>query len=57
MIDISKCVGSNCKIKGKCDRYIARSNNNWQSYTDFSNKKQIKNKNQCIGFLEIFKEK
>lgn len=50
MADISKCANQNCKIKGSCYRYTV-SDGLWQSYSDFNDSKEIKNKKDCKYYI------
>lgn len=50
MTDITKCANKKCKIKEQCYRYTAK-DGYWQSYTEFSKGKVIKDKKECEEYL------
>lgn len=50
MTDITKCANKNCKIKEQCYRYTAK-DGYWQSYANFNDNKEIKDKKECEHFL------
>lgn len=56
MADITKCANKNCKIKDSCYRYNV-ADSYWQSYADFNNSKEIKEKKDCEYFYIYKKEK
>lgn len=35
MADIAKCTGKDCVLKSLCRRYMAESNEHWQSWSEF----------------------
>lgn len=49
MTDITKCANKNCKIKESCYRFTAP-DGYWQSYANFNNDKEIKDKKECDNF-------
>lgn len=54
MADITKCANENCKIKDMCYRHTAR-DDYYQSYANFNNDKEIKDKKECIHFYSYKK--
>lgn len=55
MADITKCTAKNCKIKETCHRYTAY-DDNYQSYANFNNDKEIKDKKDCPNYWKGRKE-
>jgi len=54
MADISKCPGTDCPMRDSCYRYIAPSNNFWQSY--FTTAPIEVSENKCEYYWPIEKE-
>lgn len=54
MADITKCANKKCKIKELCYRYTAK-DDLWQSYANFNDNKEIKDKKDCQYYLSIQK--
>ena len=51
MADITKCEGNRCAIRGRCYRYLAISNGEYQSYSEWDGSKGVK----CDGFWKVKK--
>jgi hypothetical protein len=52
MSGLSKCEGKGCKKKNTCLRFLAKSDPEWQSWSDFD-----KQKGKCEYYIKVEKEK
>lgn len=52
MADITMCAAKNCKLEKKCYRKTAISNDLYQSISDFSEGREIKEEKDCEDFWD-----
>lgn len=56
MADITMCTAKNCKIKDTCYRFTAKADRLYQSYANFNNDKEVKDKKDCSDYQKGRKE-